>query len=54
MPESVGRLLAYARHELGCSFVLFDVDVDVLDGFATYDEESTDAATVPKWPADLS
>jgi hypothetical protein len=36
MPESVGRLLAYARHELGCSFVLFDVDGDVLDGFETY------------------
>jgi hypothetical protein len=38
VPESVGRLLAYARHELGCSFVLFDVDGDVLDGFETYDE----------------
>jgi hypothetical protein len=38
MPESAARLLAYARHELGCSFVLFDVDGDVLDGFATYDE----------------
>jgi hypothetical protein len=34
MPESAARLLAYARHELGCSFVLFDVDGDVLDGFA--------------------
>ena len=54
MPESVGRLLAYARHELGCSFVLFDVDGDVLDGFATYDEQATDAATVPKWSADLT
>jgi hypothetical protein len=30
MPESVGRLLTYARHELDCSFVLFDVDGDVL------------------------
>ena len=38
MPESVAGLLAYARHELGCSFVLFDVDGDVLDGFKTYDE----------------
>jgi hypothetical protein len=38
MPESVGRLLAYAHHELGCSFVLFDVDGDVLDGFETYHE----------------
>jgi hypothetical protein len=37
MPESVGRLLAHARHELGCSFVLLDVDGDVLDGFETYD-----------------
>ena len=54
MPESVVGLLAYARHELGCSFVLFDVDGDVLDGFATYDEESTDAATVPKCSADLT
>jgi hypothetical protein len=35
MPENVGRLLAYARRELGCSFVLFDVDGDVLD--ETYD-----------------
>jgi hypothetical protein len=38
MPDSVGRLLAHARHELGCSFVLFDLDGDVLDGFETYDE----------------
>jgi hypothetical protein len=34
--------------------VLFDVDGDVLDGFETYDEQGTDAATVPKWPADLT
>jgi hypothetical protein len=34
MPESVGRLLGYAR-ERGCSFVLFDADGDVLDGFET-------------------
>lgn len=39
MPESVGRLLAYARHELQCSFVLFDADGDVLDGFETYPED---------------
>ncbi|HEV8029655.1 MAG TPA: hypothetical protein VGP42_01420 [Stellaceae bacterium] len=39
LPESVGRLLAYARHDLGCSFVLFDVDGDVLDGFDTYESE---------------
>src|SRR5258707_9323902 len=38
LPESVGRLRAYARHELGCSFVLFDVDGDVLHGFETYEE----------------
>jgi hypothetical protein len=38
MPESVTSLLAYARHELGCSFVLFDVEGDVVDGFETYEE----------------
>jgi len=36
MSDSVGRLLAYARHELGCSLVLFDVDGDVLE---TYEPE---------------
>lgn len=42
IPESVARLLAYAREQLGCSFVLFDRDGDVLDGFATCDKADTD------------
>ena len=37
IPDSVARILFYAR-SLGCSFVLFDVDGDVIEGFETLDE----------------
>jgi hypothetical protein len=33
-PESKQQLLAYAAADLDCSFVLFDSDGDVLEGFA--------------------
>lgn len=39
IPDSGARVLDYARETLDCSFVLFDVDGDVLDGFATYDSD---------------
>jgi hypothetical protein len=38
-PESVQRLLAHAATDLDCSFVLFDGDGDLLDGFPTYSDE---------------
>ena len=38
-PESVQKLLAYAAGDLDCSFVLFDSDGNVLDGFPTYSED---------------
>jgi hypothetical protein len=40
-PESVRKLLQYASGALDCSFVLFDSDGDVLDGFATYGDYDT-------------
>lgn len=36
-PGGVQDLLRYALADLDCSFVLFDCDGDVLDGFETYD-----------------
>jgi hypothetical protein len=41
-PDSVRRLLHYAASDLDCSFVLFDSDGDVLDGFPTYDDSDTE------------
>lgn len=38
-PDSVQKLLHYAATDLDCSFVLFDSGGDVLDGFATYDDD---------------
>ena len=34
---SLGSILLYAR-SLDCSFVLFDVDGDTIEGFETFDE----------------
>lgn len=43
-PESVAKLLLYARKELGCSYVLFDRDGDEREGFATYEGDETEEA----------
>ena len=42
VPGSVAAILLHARIKLDCSFVLFDADGDVLDGFATYEPVEDD------------
>lgn len=43
IPESLARLLVHASPDLGCSFVLFDVDGGVLDGFDTFEPTRDEA-----------